>query len=549
MKILFSSKFIITLIFTFLIILTATVFYTSSSNPEWSHFRITNPNGVEKEISFPFSDTKSPDGLYLIQGAVFFNKKPVQYYQIIPDDEVISISINGVKVDLSSVHPSARKDYVRGFSYPLGKYFKSGENQISIEIRQYGYGIMGLKILEKPSIIPWIALAIVFIGFVFGILFYLNGRHKLLIFMLFACFLRLFYWHLTGPNDRGHDMTEHRDYVVYLAEHILPPSLDQAVDGAFFHPPLYYYTAALFWSVSQWLSSDTYISERILQLLSLFYSMIFVYFGLKCLFLAGNYLSQISSRNRIFIETLVAFVFISWPSAIIHGIRIGNDPLLYAAFSGAMYYLFLWYHDLENKKYRLAVVVFTVIAILAKANGILIAVSWLFILVLQILKSGHVVRTLNSYKYSLIAVGIAAILTFGPGVLLKLQGQRQTVYVDNIENVSSALRVGNSPAHFLWFDLKTFITEPFTSPWDDEKGRQYFPNYLGKTGLFGEFQFRQPFMRFIAEILSVLSLIMLMYVFVFFYRSSRKWYLDFIPWILPLIFQLAGISYMRATFP
>jgi hypothetical protein len=37
--------------------------------------------------------------------------------------------------------------------------------------------------------------------------------------------------------------------------------------------------------------------------------------------------------------------------------------------------------------------------------------------------------------------------------------------------------------NYLWFDLRTFVTAAFTSAWDDDKGRQYFWNYLLKTSL------------------------------------------------------------------
>jgi hypothetical protein len=58
----------------------------------------------------------------------------------------------------------------------------------------------------------------------------------------------------------------------------------------------------------------------------------------------------------------------------------------------------------------------------------------------------------------------------------------------NEVDVNSVVYVNNSPGNFLFFDIRSFLTNPYTSPWNDALGRQFFWNYLAKTSLFGEFR-------------------------------------------------------------
>ena len=60
--------------------------------------------------------------------------------------------------------------------------------------------------------------------------------------------------------------------------------------------------------------------------------------------------------------------------------------------------------------------------------------------------------------------------------------------VGNAGGNDNSVLVRNNPGNFLFFDLRTFLTQPYTDPWHDELGRQFFWNYLAKTSLFGEFK-------------------------------------------------------------
>ncbi len=59
--------------------------------------------------------------------------------------------------------------------------------------------------------------------------------------------------------------------------------------------------------------------------------------------------------------------------------------------------------------------------------------------------------------------------------------------VGNASGNDNTVLVRNDPGNFLFFDFKTFLTNPYIDPWHDNLGRQFFWNYLAKTSLFGEF--------------------------------------------------------------
>jgi hypothetical protein len=62
-----------------------------------------------------------------------------------------------------------------------------------------------------------------------------------------------------------------------------------------------------------------------------------------------------------------------------------------------------------------------------------------------------------------------------------IAGKQDYLFVGNEHRTNPALTLINRPIYFVGFDFPTFLTRPFTSPWEDAKGRQWFWNYLLKT--------------------------------------------------------------------
>jgi len=123
------------------------------------------------------------------------------------------------------------------------------------------------------------------------------------------------------------------------------------------------------------------------------------------------------------------------------------------------------------------------------------------------------------------------------------------LYVDNIEKLSQANIVGNRAGNYLWFDAKTFVVEPFTDPYDDRFGRQFFWNYLGKTGLYGEFNYRPVLSRNAASCGSFLVICLFVYSLAgLSFMKKKEFEFTLVP-LLSGVFLLGGVTYMRMTFP
>lgn len=581
----------------------ATATFNKSSQLAYSNFTMTGPNGVRTDVQFPLYIGSPASGTYELNGTITKESLSGTRVQIIPDDEVVAILINDKPVDLSAISESARRDYRNGFTYDLGDYLNNGDNKAQIIFTDTG-GMMGInfKSLYGDKLGNVVLLLSGLIVSLLIIKTNLSSSFKVL--LLAALFIRLFYFSITPPDTRTHDQEEHLDYSEYLAVHWLPPALEKATDGAYFHPPLYYYTGAITFKITRAFGPiSNQDAQRIQQLLCLAYSMGFVYFGLL---LIRQFLN-ITRKNPVYTELLqttpvsppakrsreygkhlnskfiqllsankksepalssgtsgtatktwpiteqhlfivVGAMFALWPSSIIHSVRIGNDPMLYFLFAAGTYYIARWFSS-DSKRDLLIASIVTALTTLTKANGeILIAVIGVIGLA-KMIKSREWVYYLKLAIVPGLIVLLSLAITVGPGLLLKLQGKRDQLYIDNINNVSSALRVGNAAQNFVWFDMKTFITEPFTSPWEDEKGRQYFMNYQGKTGLFGEFGYSSLLAKNAAVISSLLAVLMSIYILFGLYHMQREEFKRQTVILLTGLLLIAGVTYMRMTFP
>lgn len=575
--------------------------FSKSSQLVYVDFTMKSPDGSISPVQFPLHMASPANGTYELNGIIKKEKFSGTKVQIIPDDEVVALSINDKHVDLRGVPESARRDYRDGFTFDLNDYLNNGNNQAKITFVDTG-GMMGVNLKSLYSGALGNILLILSGIFISLIISKIKMGTHLKVLLIAALFIRLFYFSFTPPDTRTHDQEEHLEYSQYLATHWMPPPLEKATDGAYFHPPLYYYTGAITLKLSHIFGRISSGEEqRVQQLLCLAYSMGFVYFGLLIIQqllsftrkgsshpqsedinkkttlirskergkqLNEKLISQLKIKGGIIVtqstidETatgwdwinekhlflLIGAMFVLWPSSIIHSVRIGNDPLLYCLFAASMYFITRWFNN-DRKIDLLIASGLTAAATLTKANGEVLIVAIGILGLYKMIKSKEWTYYLKLAIAPCLIVLLSLAITVGPGLILKLQGKRDQLYIDNINNVSSALKVGNAATNFLWFDAKIFVTQPFTSPWDDDKGRQYFINYLGKTGLFGEFGYSSSLSKNTAVVSSLLAILMTIYMLFGIYYMTKKDYQRQTVLLLVGFLLLAGVTYMRITFP
>lgn len=563
------SKSLYLLIFTLALI----IFCLGAIKPEFSNFTLTTPSGTTQNIHQPGFMQSIESGIYRLSGTITMDNYSSPVLRIIPDDELLSLAINEQPINLGSIPEHLRKDYNRGFTYDLRDHLTLGDNKIDIVYADQG-GLMGIVIGAEAegSTAKLLYFCATLFAVVFSLkvlnLFKLSSAIKIL--FIGALLIRIVYFSVTPADLRDHDLGDHIGYSEYLSKNWMPPPVDYATGGAFFHPPLYYYTGAVVYKTTQFFEPhNKFIIYRVQQLLSLCYSMGFVLFGLLILNeLLNRYrnsntidewqefptippsklqqvCSQIKKDNLFWI---IGALFVFWPVSIIHSVRIGNDPMLYCLFSASLYFIIRWYRHDQQRDLMLASIIGAA-AILTKANGeILVAV-------LGMIGLYKMIRSQEWARYFKIALApcfimlIAVAITVGPGLILKMQGKRDKLYIDNISGLSHANLVGNTAANYFWFDAKIFITEPFTDPYDDRMGRQFFWNYLGKTGLFGEFKYPSSLSVNTAVICSFFAVTMFIYMLMGLYRMGREDFNYMAPILLSGFFLWAGVTYMRITFP
>lgn len=561
----------------YFLILIAVLFLSliKTIQPNLSNFSLTTPSGKTQQLERPGFIQSTESGIYRLSGNLDMGKYSSTILRIIPDDEILSLSVNDKLINLNSIPHHLRKDYNRGFTYDLRDYLKEGNNKIEIVYSDQG-GLMGIVISGEAE--GYTIVLLYLLGSIFALIISLKALSTLRVstpikfLFIGALLIRIFYFSVTPADVRDHDLGDHIGYSEYLSTRWMPPPVDYATGGAFFHPPLYYYTGALVYRATQWFEPDNKVTiYRTQQLLSLAYSMGFVLFGLLIL---NELLNKYHHGRNQDLETknqdvhinhqseqpsaitttqsslfwLIGSLFAFWPVSIIHSVRIGNDPMLYFLFTASLYFIIRWYRQ-DQKRHLMLASILGAAAILTKANGEILIVVLGIIGLIKMIKSRDWPHYLKIAIAPCLIMLVATAITVGPGLILKLEGKRDKLYIDNIDGLSKANLVGNTASNYFWFDAKIFITEPFTDPYDDRMGRQFFWNYLGKTGLFGEFKYPSPLSVNMAVICSFFAVLMLIYCIAGLYRMSRDDLKFMAPILLSGFFLWAGVTYMRMTFP
>ncbi|MDR2579458.1 MAG: hypothetical protein LBC85_00490 [Fibromonadaceae bacterium] len=528
------------------------------SKVEYKDFVLTDEFGSNMAVDFPYSaKSLRENGVYTyeLNGKIYLSFFSPRSYRIIPDDKILSLAINGEDVSLVAIPESRKSDWRNGFTINLSKYLRNGENSIEIKFEDTG-GLMGIKMHSLSRNIGNAAFYLLFLSFLLFLLFAFSKKMRLpkrYSFILFlAILLRILYLSATDFDTRAHDTWAHLEFTKYFTENWSLPPINKATDGAFFHPPLYYFSTALIYSGTSYLTKgNTDTIYFVLQIFSLLASIGFVFYGIKTTRLIfACFVKKNSLLLQKILPWLCCLLIAVWPSSVLHSVRIGNDPLFYFFFTAALYAWICLYLRGKNKHLFMAAL-FTAAAILTKVNAILLIPMAIILFLLKGI-SGNISfsreNVKNAFLASLIILAASGFAMY-PGIILKVSGDRETFYVDDINNVSSSLRVGNKLENLIWLDIKTFVNEPFTSPWEDRYGRQYFPNYLGKTGLFGEWRYNGVAMHNIAVAISVIALAMVFISIIFLFRTPIKDLKILSPILLISLFLLGGITYMRATFP
>ena len=385
-----------------------------------------------------------------------------------PDDCVTSLRVNGT--DLPFRNYPGHCNWNQGFildKSEIERHVGKGVSNFHIEIalrNNGGPGGINAEFQSNGFLMSF--LSVVFFLCIGGLIFSIGARfnidRRLLLIFFFGLLLRVGYTQATFFDERGHDTGGHVRYMQIIAENRHIPKSDEC--WTCYHPPVYFIASAGVWNISRWFG---WVPQNAVKWFDFLISLFALGFGIACI------------KNSLWgmPRYIAALLWSVWPGFILASPRIGNDILFYA-----MHIVALWgcirYIKTGMGKYLLTAVISAAVAYWTKSTG---AIAFGLVGLTVLMQSvPRLLRGLGRLEWT----SIGLLLAVGTIVIVRVLGGD---IVANAAGNDNSVLVQSNPGNFLFFDIRTFLTHPYTDPWHDEFGRQFFWNYLAKTSLFGEF--------------------------------------------------------------
>lgn len=447
----------------------------------------------------------------------------------VPDDCVKQLIANGNVVDLHGMEGLC--DYHKGFVLRKEQFYRQGKDHFEFYIKNGGGpGGLNIRVLQQSKL--WLQIAEgLFYGLIAALCLVLLRRFGVgivpAVILTLGVALRMYFSiSLPDHNMYGHDTDGHISYVQYIVDNKSLPGKDDC--WTCYHPPVYFAAMAPLWAFSTNLNMS---GASLLQVADVVMSIFVLVFGFLVLreFLSGPLLY------------LSTFMWSFWPMVILSASRIGNDSLFYM-----LHILCLWgglkYIRTCRGRYILVAAIASFFAYWTKTTGaISIAICGLSL----VLGYGFSRNSLKPTKSEILS--LLFMLAAVGGALYSFIGKSDGL-VGNNGGLHGGLRVGKDFVNFMYIDIQQFLAHPFTSPWDDNLGRQYFWNYMMKTSLFGEFTWiRSDVGLRVAQTVNVSFLLLVVYALRGFWKESvgrQKILL-----IAQGVALAAALAFMRYKYP
>jgi hypothetical protein len=555
-----------------LMVCTLFALFTTSLRP--THVTIQGMGYGTQPITLPLEEHSGWLGqTYVLTGIFSYGLFSQHIVHIVPDNCIQSFQINGADVDLHAIITGNLCDSTNGFDIDLKNYLQNGTNHFQIGLIDYGRdGWFGLNITHSAYDMQYLVLLEILLLEVGTLLYFflknlLQLPRGVVIIILLGLLLHILYLSYTPYTVRTYDVTEyggHFDYIKYIATNWRLPAPNSGWETH--HPPLYYISAAIIYKIATILSIDSFIA---LQVLSLAYFTVFLIVGVLIL--------RMLCQNKWMLLTGTALL-ISWPSGVIHAIRINNDIPYYMLSAISVYFLLRWLADKESKYFYLATL-FVALTITTKLDGLilvgLVICGGLLLLFRQVrtaISSGQlnngtdrpfaITHLLHLYlkkpeiadyrRKTLFFTGIiilALYISLFRSISVALQNHHYDLLISNVSQIDPTLTVDNSLCNYVCFDMNIYENQPFTDTRKDAEGRQYFFNFFLKSMLFGEYKFSFPYAPLLAEVLSLLLLQMIPFLFIGIGASMRKITSSHAMMLLWIVLSFFALIYVRYRYP
>ncbi len=470
------------------------------------------PDGIlsgKHPVTLPLSELSTITTGYIYTGNFDYHPLSITKLRIIPDDDFQYIKINGNEISLAGISPGRLKDWNSGFVLDIGGAVKNGNNTIEMKIGDHG-GRYGLNILNAEFLLIPLMLSILIIIYLTACA--LSGyilrklRFDWITIAIFSAGIIVHLVFLTNTkfDQYSYDLFEggtgHINYIEYVATNYALPRPD--IGWAYYHPPLYYISAAIVYKIAEFTGIRNVY--KALQSFSMLYYFGFLIFGLL-------FLRRVVPKKPLFYLSAAMLLF--WPSGFIHAIRIGNDTAFYLFFMAGLYFSNEWYLSGRIDKLYWATIIAT-LCFITKTNGIVLFGIISLVLLAGLFKEDDKLKYLKKTVWIfLIFLAGFSIGRFDNYYYALKDKNKDWIFaglINTTSNVDGRLYVENKPLNYLYFDIPVFLNEPYISTRDDKTGRQYFWNFLIKSGFFGEFTFPLNYHRNIAFYMSLTFLFLIL---------------------------------------
>lgn len=457
-------------------------------------------------------------------------------WQVIPDDNLRSIRINGQYVPLDKVRPGGLRDYTHGFFIDLGPWLSSGTNEILFTVDNGG-GPGGLDFRPVPGLLGWSLTGAAFLPLLIGLAGLFRLRTSQTLILVLALVLLCSYWSVTPWQIRAYDVGYdggHVGYVMWVAHNLALPNPTEG--WIYYHPPLYYLLGAAIWGWAQWLGLPPPVT---LQALSLALWLVFLTAS------AGSLRLMLPQRSGLL--ALATLGLALWPSGIIHAVRIANDVPLYAISGVATWHMVRWWQR-RRRSDLWGMAIACALAMLTKSNGIVLVAACGLLVAGTLLHRRGRQRALASLAIFACVTFTGLVASFAVRIYYYLQGAISNWMVSNVSSLDSQLRAPLGLKFFLPLDIPTFLTSPWMDTRDDTTGRANFWNFMLRSALSGEFHFPGTLQRVVAFAWGALLLALFGASLLAPLRdtSGRTLY-RYRPWILLAFFWVASLMAYRYT--
>jgi hypothetical protein len=525
------------------------------TTPRFTGVEMREGGGGWTSVNFPFSAPKAQSELEF-RAHLRVGRLGPRSIVIVPDDHLESLSIGGADVSLAAISPEKLADWRSGFALRIAPYVHEGDNVIVVRVHNEG-GPGGLNLHADPF--EWTAMVELAAGlaallaFAAELLLRFRVPWPTVAVLLLALVVRYAYLAVTPDNLRHHDGRAHVAYVEFVLGHRALPQPERGY--MFFQPPLYYVLSALQWAALRAMGGGRPFILRSLQVQSLAAEL---GFALLSVATARMWMRRVPRAgygggigSEPWSEALIAAFVLLWPSSVVHAVRVGNDDLAYLFFAGSFYFTCRWWL-IGIRRDVVWASLLAALGVITKVNDI-VAFAVLLLAVVGRLalleRDRRVLEYLRRVGTAAACLAAAVAVALGSALRDWLAGRRQHLLAANANHNTPLLDVGNHAKNYLWFDAPIFLTQPFTSPWDDAKGRQWFWNYLLKTSLFGEFDYPHPWLHRLGTVISALLLALVLQLVAGALLVRRRQWLDEMPLVASVVLWVASLAALRIDAP